>query len=178
MEILEITTGHPAYSFVERLLVDSFPEDERRDLSAQRHNTDSNPLMYCCVIIDNDVYAGLLTFWDFGDFRYVEHFATAPAARNRGLGARAMERFLEQSDKPVVLEVELPEDDLSRRRIGFYSRLGFDLWTGYDYVQPPYREGGGPLGMLLMASGGLDPAECFVKVVKTLHGNVYGVASE
>ena len=47
--------------------------------------------------------------------------------RNGGIGAEAMKQFLAFCGTPVVLEVEMPADEMSKRRIGFYERLGFKL---------------------------------------------------
>ena len=49
----------------------------------------------------------------------------------------------------VILEVERPEDEMSRRRIGFYERCGFTLCK-QDYLQPPYRKGGEAVPLYLM----------------------------
>ena len=41
--------------------------------------------------------------------------------------------------KPVILEVEHPEDEQSRRRIAFYQRNGLVLNDQHDYFVPPVR---------------------------------------
>ncbi len=176
MEIIEIDTHSVYYPFVENLLVSAFPEDERRDLDLQRRNVDENSLMRCCVLLDSDMPCGLLTYWDFGDFCYIEHFATDSSVRNRGIGAKAMNCFLSMICRPVVLEVEIPGDDaMAIRRIGFYSRLGYELWDSQPYIQPPYRPGGNPLPMHIMSVGGLDQEAEFSKVKSLIHRHVYGV---
>ena len=76
---------------------------------------------------------------------------------------------------PFVLEVEMPADDLSRRRIAFYERNGFTLWRDCAYMQPPYRPEDAPLPMLLMVKGNLSPEEDFQRVKQTIHREVYGV---
>ena len=105
---------------------------------------------------------------------YVEHFAIDPAARNGGIGAEAMKQFLVFCGTPVVLEVEMPTDEMSKRRIGFYERLGFKL-DNQVYHQPPYREGGEWLEMRLMTYGDVDLEYSFEQVKNCLHKNVYGV---
>ena len=79
-----------------------------------------------------DRYVGFITGWLFDGYTYVEHFAIDPAASNGGIGAEAMKQFLVFCGTPVVLEVEMPTDEMSKRRIGFYERLGFitSLLTG------------------------------------------------
>ena len=83
--------------------------------------------------------------------------------------------MLEHIAKPLVIEVETPDNELSIRRIGFYRRNGMRLWEGYDYMQPPYRPAGNALPMLLMSSGDIDPQADYTDVVSTIHRKVYGV---
>lgn len=169
-----VDTDSPAYRFVENLLVSAFPPEEYRDLAAWRRLTaDRNNVFSNNLILDGDMPVGLLSYWDFGRFHYVEHFATSPELRNCGYGHRVMERLLCDLRTPVVLEVEAPADDMARRRIGFYRRQGFVLWET-PYRQPPYRSGGAWLPMHLMAHGALDESE-FGAVRDTIYGNVYGV---
>lgn len=171
----KITTGHPSYGFVERLWIDSFPKNERRDTPEQRRNTDKNPLFSCLLASDSGVPAGLFTVWDFGNFVYCEHFATDPARRGKGLGGRIMAEVLAMTGKPMVLEVEMPTDDMSGRRIGFYERCGFVCHSGFAYVQPPYRAGDAPLPMLLMTSAGFSEAD-LPDAAATIRRHVYNVA--
>jgi RimJ/RimL family protein N-acetyltransferase len=105
---------------------------------------------------------------------YVEHFAIDETARNGGFGAVAMKQFIEQATHPVVLEVELPTDELSRRRIGFYERLGF-IPDSHAYQQPPYNKGDSWLPMQLMAYGRIDLGERFDDIKACLYKEVYKV---
>jgi hypothetical protein len=50
----------------------------------------------------------------------------------------------------MLLEVEPGEDEISRRRILFYERLGMKLCP-FDYKQPPYRKNEKPFPMLIMS---------------------------
>ena len=60
-----------------------------------------------------------------------------------------LKAFLERFGKPFFIEVEPPEDELTRRRIGFYERNGFVL-NDYDYVQPSLGEGKDPVPLRIM----------------------------
>ena len=73
--------------------------------------------------------------------------------RNHGCGTQVLKAWLEAKGKPVVLEVELPADDLTRRRVGFYERNGFVLHKDFDYLQPPYKPGDDELPLKLMPHG-------------------------
>ena len=159
---------------VQQTYIDSFPEAERRDFSLVRQLILESSFFKLFVFRLAGAYAGFLTTWDFGSFVYAEHFAISSEQRNGGIGSRALRSYLDSLQKPLVLEVELPMDDLSRRRIGFYERLGFTLDT-HHYVQPPYRPGGEALEMRLMSYGSIDLTTSFETVCRTIHRNVYGV---
>ena len=120
-------------------------------------------------------FCGFITWWDFGDFVYGEHFAMLPECRGAGIGGEVIDRVVADAGKPVVLEVELPTNDTARRRIGFYERHGFTLCDA-EYVQPPYDAGGEGVPMRLMSHGMPLDAETFERVRDTLYAEVYGVA--
>ena len=174
IHLRQIRTTDSAYPFVEKLFLAAFPEDERRDIEEQRCNTDHNPLFHCLLAEDNGQSVGFFTYWDFGRYCYGEHFATDPAQRNHGYGSRILSAVLAHIGKPLVFEVEMPDCELSMRRVAFYQRNGMHLWQGYDYIQPAYRPDGNALPMLLMSSSGLSPERDFADVVQTIHHHVYG----
>lgn len=120
-------------------------------------------------------FCGFITWWDFGGFVYGEHFAMLPECRGAGIGGEVIDRFVADAGKPVVLEVELPTNDMARRRIGFYERHGFTLCDA-EYAQPPYDAGGECVPMRLMSHGMPLDAETFERVRDTLYAEVYGVA--
>ena len=171
-----IHTEHALYLFVEKLLHSAFPPDERRDDEQQRAYTDGNNKFRCLLIRDFDTPIGLLTYWDFVDFVYVEHFAIDENLRGNGLGAQAMRTFLQDMDRPVVLEVEMPrvKGDITHRRIAFYRRQGFSL-KRMPYRQPPYRTGDKWLPMKLMSYGKVKWLRIAELVRDTIYSEVYGV---
>ena len=120
-------------------------------------------------------FCGFITWWDFGGFVYGEHFAMLPECRGAGIGGEVIGRFVADAGKPVVLEVELPTNDMARRRIGFYERHGFAVCDA-DYAQPPYDAGGECVPMRLMSHGMSLDAEEFERVRSILYAEVYGVA--
>ena len=175
IQLRPIQTSDTDYAFVEQLLVSAFPEAERRAQEAQRQNVDSNLLFHCMLAKDDDKPVGLFNYWDFGAFCYCEHFAVDPALRNRGCGSEILRTFFQTMHKPLVLEVEMPDNEVSKRRVAFYQRNGLSLWEGYEYVQPPFRAGGESLPMLLMSSEGLSSETDFWEVKRTLYREVYQV---
>ena len=171
------TTDEKEYRFMEELLTTSFPSEEYRPLAQLREYTDNCPNFVNNLIVDEGEPVGFITYWDFGRFYYVEHFATHPGMRNSGYGKRTLELLCKLLTRPIVLEVERPDNETAQRRIGFYQRQGFKLWQK-DYFQPPYKEGDGFLPMYIMVYGELDEDSDFGEVKRTLHTHVYGLAEE
>ena len=163
--------------FMEQLYLNSFPPEERRDWSQiLRMTSDRHHPLHLMLITFSDKPAGLLTWWNFGDFRYVEHFAVNPEMRGNGIGKKAIEAFVRGSRSAVVLEVE-PEatGEMARRRIGFYKRCGFTPHADYIYIQPPYGPGLAEVPLTLMTAGGSAVTGADLeKIDQTLKTMVYG----
>lgn len=151
----------------------SFPEEERREFSLVYKLIADEPAFTAYALLQNDVYIGFMTTWTFEDFVYIEHFAIEPTFRNGGIGAKVMQQFLSK-EQTVVLEVEVPKDDLSQRRVSFYVRLGF-LLDSHTYFQPPYHKGGDRVEMRLMSIGNINMEQSFTEVCNILYENVYGI---
>ncbi len=145
-------TATEEYRFTEQLLTAAFPPEEYRDFEELRVLTQDDPRFRNHAILDRGELVGVLSYWDFGRFHYVEHFAVCPGMRNRGYGRKVLGMLRSRLHTPVVLEVERPDSELAARRIAFYRRNGFTLWES-DYVQPPYRPGGDAVPMRLMVCG-------------------------
>lgn len=135
------------------LYVDSFPEDERRDFDKLINllKDESNVFSVKSVFIGRE-FAGFLSYWEWKDVRYIEHFAIEPSMRGGGVGKKVLMDFLQSASSPVILEVEPPYDDISKRRIDFYKRCGFCLHEDVFYEQPPYDASKNSLKLLLMTS--------------------------
>lgn len=93
-----------------------------------REYTDRTGNFYNNIIFDNETPVGFITYWDFNDFYYVEHFAIDPTLRNGGYGKKTLDYLCKELDRPIVLEVEMPVEEMAKRRINFYQRQGFVLW--------------------------------------------------
>ncbi len=128
----------PLYPFAWALYEASFPIEERRAMDYHLETMAKGA--FCAeVILDCDTPIGILFWWDLEHFRYVEHLATSPAVRSGGYGGKILRAFIAESDKPILLEVEHPMEELSRRRIGFYERIGFVL-SVLPYRHPSYHQ--------------------------------------
>lgn len=117
-------------------------------------------------------FVGLIVFWEFDDFVYIEHLATSEHMRNSGIGANVLKLMKSKFIKPIVLEIEMPESSsTAARRMKFYQRNGFNPLLDFQYIQPPYSPGLPSIPMTLMTTGPIDPS----KVAAKLHHSVYGV---
>lgn len=115
----------------------SFPLEERRSQNAQvAAFGDARYHLDCWR--DTGAFVGFMGWWDFGDYRYIEHVAVAPGARSGGYGTRIMHNWRDADPRPVYLEIEEVVDELTRRRRDFYLRLDFVENPGV-HVQPPYQ---------------------------------------
>ncbi len=118
------------------LYISAFPEEERRSLPYQLATLQRNDF-YFEALYNEDTFIGIIGWWDFAEVRYIEHLATSPLLRNGGYGKRILASFARESNKPILLEVEHPEDELTKRRVGFYERQGFVL-NPHHYAHPSY----------------------------------------
>ena len=106
LTLKRITTKDKAlYAFMENLMTTSFPNDEYRELNELRVFTDTLPQFINNVIFDNDTPIGLISYWNFEGFHYVEHFAIAPSQRNGGYGKRVLQLLCETLPQPIILVV-------------------------------------------------------------------------
>ncbi len=132
------TNTDKLFPFCWELYLSAFPDEERRELD---YHVETMRLdqFHCDVVLDVDVPIAILFWWDLKEFTFIEHLATTPAVRGRGYGDQILREFILDSKKPVLLEVEHPTNDICRRRIGFYERIGFIL-NEHQYRHPSYQQ--------------------------------------
>lgn len=152
-----------------KLYQSAFPEAERRS-EAALIDMFNNPLFHPNIILENLQFVGLFNYWEFDTFLYIEHFAIAPKKRYLGIGKTVLNQF--QQNKTVVLECELPSDDPSKRRILFYSKLGFNTFP-FIYTQPPYSNDKEPIELLLLINNSNLNKSSFLEISSTIAQNVY-----
>ena len=162
-------SDHP--HFAQELFEEAFPEQERPPFSTIRQRDAGK--FHFLVAENGDQPVGILTYWTFDEFLYVEHFAIAEELRNQGLGKAVFLNFLSQQQKQVVLEVELPNTEEADHRVEFYASMGF-FRNPQPYIQPAYRKGGVQVPMIIMSKYELDDDE-FAEIQRLLYHEVYGV---
>lgn len=158
--------------FAERLYLSSFPDGERREIADWIRYTWTKPEFFNNIIEYGGERVGFISYWGLDDFLYVEHFAMDSRIRGKGYGGIAIETLVNETGKVVVLEVELPTDEMSKRRVGFYERHGFKLCEK-KYVQPPYKASDCELEMKIMWCNAEDISDKFDRMVACIYNNVY-----
>ena len=153
--------------------LDSFPIEEQRPLESIIRLIGKQKRYRANAILHDGQCIGLLTSWHFDTFVYIEHFAIAAGLRSSGYGGMALRYFMESQSLPVVLEAEPPADSISIRRVRFYERNGFTLYS-YDYHQPPYAPDRQGIPLRLMGTVPEDAARPD-RIARTLYREVYGV---
>ncbi|MFD2934290.1 GNAT family N-acetyltransferase [Spirosoma flavum] len=167
MTFLQISQEHQYLTIIQKWYEGSFPPDERRNFNDLLQLLPC-PEMHLCALIDQDHLVGFIIYWQWADAVFVEHFAIDPEQRGKQFGQRALNQLLRRESPYFILEVERPEDEISRSRIRFYERQGFYL-NSFDYAQPPYQRGNLPIPMRLMSIPAIieqDEFEGFSQLIK------------
>ncbi len=126
------------YNIAWEIYRSSFPIFEQRDIDSQMKAMKDDKFN-CRVYIENDIVIGILFFWQWKNYRYIEHFAISKDIRGKNYGSKILSEFCTEQYLNI-LEIDLPIDKVSISRLNFYERLGF-LINKYDHIHPPYRLG-------------------------------------
>ncbi len=150
MKALLLSDIHsPFFAAAWQVYEDSFPVAERRSLLAHQ-DAMAHPCYKFQVCLDNSALVGFLAWWAYEDFRYLEHFAIAAPRRSGGLGSKMLLQWIASEETPVILEIEEVVDDITRRRLHFYRRLGF-IENTMDHSHPSYADRTGAVPMRLLS---------------------------
>lgn len=175
IKIVEISVKNIIIDNVKALYESAFPANERRDCDKLLSLVEENPFFHLYAFTEDDAFTGFLSCWNWGDCRYFEHFAVEPAFRNGGRGAKYLQSVVEMELSPVILEVEPPVDEMAQRRIGFYQRNGFKLWSDISYIQPPYSADKESVELKLMTFGNISLTGEDDERILRIKKDVYGV---
>lgn len=144
MELIRIHNHtHPLAQEAWAIYEQSFPLCEQRPLDEHIRALD-DPAFHYHALTDGGRTIGLLSWWEWEaadgtPFRFGEHFAIAPETRGEGYGSRALTYLKGEGERLVLLEIDPPIDDISRRRERFYQRNGFRTNAEYDHIHPSFR---------------------------------------
>ncbi|MGE4214386.1 MAG: GNAT family N-acetyltransferase [Anaerotignaceae bacterium] len=146
----------------------AFPNTEMRTYEGQKKVFEKPEYS----VLMNEEKTAFIALWDFHEAVYIEHFAVKDSTRGNGTGEKMIREFLHTVKGKVFLEVEPPEGEIARRRIGFYERIGFVL-NPYYYLQPPYRLDEEATQLRIMTYGkGIDKKQ-FNEYKNLLYSRVY-----
>ncbi|MDO5518677.1 MAG: GNAT family N-acetyltransferase [Clostridium sp.] len=139
MEFIRINT-QDSYYFKKMMAIYeiSFPIFEQRTLNNQIEVLQEQDY-YCTAVCEEAKLVGIIWYWNLDEMKYIEHLAISPDLRGKGYGSKILKSFCEDNEK-VMLEIDPPNDDISIRRLKFYSNLGFKL-QDFQHTHPPYRKG-------------------------------------
>lgn len=168
LEQLRIDNFKQVYELMEM----SFPKVEFRSFQAQYDLLKHDEYAIYTYSDKEGKVMAFIAVWQLTDFLFIEHIAVHKECRNQGLGAKLISELKENSQSLLCLEVELPEDNMSQRRIGFYERNGFKV-NPYPYTQPPLRAGDLSIPMYLLTSGKTVDEAYFLKMKAMLYKTVY-----
>lgn len=152
-----------------RIYDDAFPRCEKRGRE-QLLRALTDPLFRPWVVLCAGSVAAIAFCWRMPDALYLEHLAVDPGRRNAKLGSRILEHLAAEG-LPLVLEIEPPEEELTRRRLEFYRRNGF-VRNGYPYIHPSYRRPFEPHPLVLMSRPEPLTEERAAAFEKFVHGRV------
>lgn len=129
-------TTHPMYQEALALYKISFPPHEQRESLSQEQILQYRDYHFT-LIYDGEIFVGLILYWEWDNFIYVEHFCIFPDKRNRRYGQIAL-GLLSETKKTLILEIDPPVNDIAIRRKGFYTRCGF-VENPFPHIHPPYH---------------------------------------
>lgn len=156
-----------------QLYEEAFPIEERRDTSEWLLQNKQNPLFNILCIKQDQTFQGILSYWTFESFHYIEHFAISAQQRGNGIGCAALELFVTtRMQYPIILEVEPDVNDTTHRRILFYKKHRFYI-IEHPYLQPSYHKGGSPFPLNIMCNDVNFANHNFNNIVRTIHQQVY-----
>jgi len=158
---------------IKDLYLSAFPAHERRTIEGFRQQVEGMEDCAVNVISTPDTVVGFFIQWDFETFGFVEHMAIDTRYRGQKLGQNVLHHITKAYTKPIILEVEPPMDEDSRRRISFYTRNGFQL-LDISYVQPSYDGIHVGTEMHLMSNKNTLSKSQVSQFISQIHYAVYG----
>lgn len=172
------STSDPLFKSCWDIYCSNFPLEERRDLLEQKRifNTycnnpqeENNIFIFNALLekcdnnknINGNIFkvdgvncslVGIFSYWNFTRVAFGEHLAISQNVQGMGIGKIAIDhlkRYATEQKKPILLEIEVPRDSITRRRESFYKKLGFKE-NPHEHFQPCYHKGDEPIEMVIM----------------------------
>lgn len=171
--IQDLNTSDEYYDTFREMYRDSFPVHEQRDVKQQEYAFSRHEYHLEGYVHEN-ILVAFIAWWEFGDYIYIEHFAVNPNMRGRNMGSDILGNFMKtHAQKIILLEIDPPADNLSRKRLLFYQRLGF-VENPYQHRHPAYRTGAQPHELAVLTFPGSIPQARYDKFAEDLTEIVMG----
>ncbi|MBP6429766.1 MAG: GNAT family N-acetyltransferase [Bacteroidales bacterium] len=171
---------HSEYKdYARGLYMSSFPEDERRDFDINFELIETKDFDFFVIIdsLPEPKPIGIISIWYFEDYIYIEHFAIDENERFKGKGKEIIKTLIDSVKMPIIIEVEPPIDEITKKRVEFYEGLDFEL-LDYFYLQPPYSKAKNPIELKLMVyDKKLLDNKPLEEIITEIYEFVYGVGS-
>ncbi|MFZ4582988.1 MAG: GNAT family N-acetyltransferase [Paludibacter sp.] len=162
----------PNFGEVYDLYNTSFPSYSRRSWAGLETVFNKKQAFNSVAVKKDSKFVGLIHYWIFDKFVYIEQFAIHPDYRNAGLGTKVMKEFLKKHELPIVIETETPRTQIASKRIYFYERVGFYMISNF-YMQPPYEGSQVLMSMLIMTNDYNYVNKYFQQIKNTIYKEVY-----
>ncbi len=148
---------HPDFTAVINIYEEAFPPSERVATSLVEQRIDNGDYQLFVSYQENQVaFMAILSPIRDTQFILLAYIATQTSFRNQGIGSKFLDYLLlklRQEEKYLLLEVENPqygnEQQLRKRRLNFYRRMGAQQLKDIRFVIPPLSRKS-PVEMLLM----------------------------
>lgn len=159
-----------------KIMDESFPNSEIRTYEEQKKLLNNDKYN---IYIENDnsgAIVGFLAYWILKNCIFFEHLAVSKNSRGKGIGTKIIEfnlKNLKNIREFIFLEVEPPISEISKKRINFYKRLGFNL-NKFFYEQPSLRKTEKSQHLLIMSYPTLIDEKTFIDYKREIYDNIYG----
>lgn len=160
------------FSKLVALYIESFPPEERRNISQLERLLLQRPAMFFNAVECDGQLSGLFVYWNFGDFWYLEHLAVYPDMRNKKIGQQILDFVCENLAGMRLLEVEPAEEEMAIRRVNYYQRNGYKI-LHKEYVQPSYNGVNSPVPLWIMGNCEYSDKSLLEKHIDTIKEEVY-----
>ena len=150
---------------------ENFPLIERRSFE-HKCTAMANDHYHFNVYLDDDRVVGIICYWEFDDYIYIEHLAIDKAAHGGGYGSKVLKKLIADNDKVIILEIEPIVDEMTTRRWHFYERLGFKKNPFVHPLAPYHDDLEGTMNMVILTYPNVIPKELYDKFDRQLRNYV------
>lgn len=130
MKTYAVIPGTKIYRMVRRLFLEAFPAEERRPFWSLWLLSVVKRAVQLQAYKRENLFCGFSLTVCTQTYLYISFLAVPPEVRSQGCGAQILNILRKQYGKPILVEIEVPEDGTPNqeqrlRRKNFYLRNGF-----------------------------------------------------